>query len=303
MSSRRFRATIRKQGANPYVDVPEAVSRAFAPLARAGRIAFEGTLNGASVRGMLVPVGGGGHRLYVNGGMRAASGVGVGGTASFVLRATSPDAVQPPEDVAAALRRRAGARAAFEALSPSHRRELLRYVDDARTPDGRRRRIEKAIDHTLGRRVWSGARRPQRPLWTCARCGNEFVNRNQFHSCRRHDPAELFAGKAVFVRDLFERFRAMVEGCGPVKTLAHRDKIGFMVRVRFAGAVPRNRWLEVGFRLPRRIESPRFHKIQTIHPNAHVHVMRVTRADELDAELAAWLREAYAVGRREPDGA
>lgn len=59
----RFRATILKQGPNPYVDVPERVSRAFAPYVRAGRIAFEGRLNGASIRGRLVPLGRRGHQI------------------------------------------------------------------------------------------------------------------------------------------------------------------------------------------------------------------------------------------------
>lgn len=297
--ARGFRATIRRQGPNPYVDVPEAVARAFAAYARAGRITFEGTLNKVPIRGTLIPVGRRRLRLYVNGGMRSAAGVGVGDTVSFELRATRPEAVRPPADVAAALRRVTRARAAFDALSPPYRRELLRYIDDARTPEGRERRIRKTIEHVLGKDTPSARRGGERPLWTCPRCGNEFVTRNQYHSCRRYDLSEPFSGKPPHIRELFDRFRAMVESCGPVKMLPHRDKVGFMVRVRFAGAVPRTRWLDVGFWLPRRIHHPRFHKIQTIYPNAHVHLVRITDAAQLDAELAAWIREAYAVGRQE----
>lgn len=84
-SSRRFRATVRRQGVNPYVDVPLAVSRAFARFAQSGRIVITGTLNGADVRASLVPVGRGRHRLFVNGAMRAASGVSVGDVATFEL--------------------------------------------------------------------------------------------------------------------------------------------------------------------------------------------------------------------------
>ena len=295
----RFRATVRQQGLNPYVDVPARVSRAFAAYARAGRIAFDGRLSQAPIRGTLVPVGRGRHLLYVNGGMRSAAGVGTGDKVSVELWPTRPDQVRPPEDFAAALRRGDGALAAFDSLSPSHRRELLRYLDDARTPQARQRRIEQTIAHILGQQVSAG--RPsgaaaQRPLWTCPRCGNQFVNRNQQHSCRRHDLAALFAGQPARIRQLFERFRAMVESCGPVKLLPYRDKVGFMVRVRFAGARPRKDWLEIGFCLPRRIESPRFQKIETIDPNAHAHLLRITEPDQLDAEVAAWLREAYAVG-------
>ncbi len=295
----RFRATVKKQGPNPYVDVPDRVSRALASHARAGRIGFEGTLSGAPIRGSLVPVGAGRHRLFVNGGMRAASGVRAGDKATFVIRATRPGEVPLPRDVAAALARRRGARAAFEKLSPSHRRELLRYVDDARTKETRARRIEKAAAHALGEGSREASRGHERPLWACPRCGNEFVNRNQRHSCRKFGLDDPFRGKPASVRALFDRFRAMVEKLGPVRVLPYADKVGFMVKVRFAGAIPRKRWLDVGFWLPRRIESPRVRRVETLSPEAHVHLVRLTDPSELDREFAGWLREAYAVGRRE----
>jgi hypothetical protein len=294
--AQRFRAAIEKQGPNPYVDVPQRVSRALLPHARAGRVTFEGLLNKASIRGTVVSAGRGRQRLYINGGMRAAAGVALGDTVTLELRPTDPDTVRPPADVAAGLRRVKGAATAFEALTPSHRRELLRYIDDARTPETRRRRIEGTADHLLAKRAPLARGRKERPLWACPRCGNEFVNRNQWHSCKRPNLEEPFEGKPQFVRDLFERFRKMVEACGPVKLLPYRDKVGFMVRVRFAGAIPKTGWLEIGFWLPRRVESPRFRKVETISLNAHVHLLRVTEPKQLDREVASWLEEAYAVG-------
>jgi hypothetical protein len=299
--TRRFRATIRKQGPNPYVDVPAGVSRAFSPHAREGRIRVEGRLEKAAIRGTLVPVGGGRHRLFLNGGMRSAAGVDTGDTVTLELRATPYDVVRPPRDVAVGLRE-AGARAAFDIGSPSYRHEILRWIDDARTPEARRRRIAQSIDRLLGRTAAPsprGAALASRPLWTCPECGNEFVHRNQYHSCRRYELDQPFVGKPGWVRDVFDRLRAMVEAFGPVKVLPYRDKVSFMVRVRFAGAVPRKRWLDVAFWLPQRIDSPRFHKVETITPDAHLHLVRVTRPEDLDAELAGWLREAYAVGRQE----
>jgi hypothetical protein len=271
------------------------VSRAFSAWQRDGRISVVGRLNRAEIRATLVPIGRKGHRLYVNGGMRAAAGVAVGDTVTFALTATDPDEIRLPRDVAAESKR-AGATPAFAALSPSHRRQLLRYIDDARTPEGRQRRIAKAIDHVIGRKAPPARLDRTRPLWTCPKCGNEFVNRNQWHSCRRYDLSTLFVGKAPLVRDLFDRFRAMVEACGPVKVMPYRDRVAFMVRVRFAGAMPKKEWLELGFWLRRRVESPRFRRVETIYPNAHVHVLRVRSPEELDGEIAGWIEEAYAVG-------
>jgi len=108
-----------------------------------------------------------------------------------------------------------------------------------------------------------------------------------------------FANKPAHVRGLFEKLRELVEDCGPVKAVAYRDRVSFMVRVRFAGAVPRQRWLDVGLWLPRRIEYLRFHRIETLTPTAHVHLLRITDAAQLDGQVAAWVKEAYAVGRQE----
>jgi hypothetical protein len=172
----------------------------------------------------------------------------------------------------------------------------VRYIDDARTPPTRARRIAKTVDHLLGETTPAQKRGEPRPLWTCPRCGNEFVNRNQYHSCKRYEVDALFEGKPAHIRVLYDRFHEMVQRCGPAKVLPYRDKVGYMVRVRFAGAIPAARWLDIGFWLPRRIESPRFRKIETIYPNAHTHLLRITDVAELDAEVAGWLAEAYEVG-------
>ena len=166
----------------------------------------------------------------------------------------------------------------------------------------RRRRIQNTIEHTFGTGRPAGRRGRDRPLWTCSRCGNEFVNVNQYHSCKRHSLAELFTGKPAHIVALFDRLRAMVEACGPVKVIAYRDMVGFMVRVRFASAVPKSRWMDVGLWLPRRVEHPRFHKIETINPDANIHVLRITDPRQLDGQVAGWLNEAYAMGGQRPIG-
>ena len=294
-----FRATIVKQGPNPCIDIPEHVSLAFQACARSGRIHVEGRLNDTPIRGTLIPTGAGRHRLFVNGGMRSAAGVAGGDSVAFTLKPVSPDQVTIPTDVIEGLRRTKGAKSAFEALSPSHRRELLRYIDDARTLKTRIKRTSRMIDTVLDNRPPAEPRRPRRPLWVCPGCGNEFVNKNQYHSCQRYTLAALFAGKPARIRKLFDRFLGMVQECGPVKVLPSHDSVVLMVRVRFARAVPKMRWLDVGFWLPRRCEDSRFHKVETISPNTHVHVLRVTRCEQLDSRVAGWLREAYSVGCQE----
>ena len=116
-----------------------------------------------------------------------------------------------------------------------------------------------------------------------------------WHSCSRHELEDHFKGKSPFVRELFDRYLAMVKKCGPVTVYAQKTRIVFQVRVRFAGAVIRKSWVEGGFWLKRRIEHPRF-RVETITPHDHVYRFRLERLEDFDDELAGFLREAYAVG-------
>lgn len=119
-----FSAEIYKVGINPCVDVPERVSTAFG---KRGYVPVEGKLNAHQIRATLVPKGSGRHRLYINGEMCRAADVATGDEVNLVLwRDTKSREIPVPEDLAEALRTAKGALEAFEKLSPSHRKELLR---------------------------------------------------------------------------------------------------------------------------------------------------------------------------------
>ncbi|MCA9489903.1 MAG: YdeI/OmpD-associated family protein [Myxococcales bacterium] len=51
-----------------------------------------------------------------------------------------------PADLAEAIAERPAAAARWAALPPSHRREHVRYVDEAKKPETRARRIAKTVD-------------------------------------------------------------------------------------------------------------------------------------------------------------
>jgi hypothetical protein len=57
--------------------------------------------------------------------------------------------------------------------------------------------------------------------------------------------------------------------------------------------------IEVSLVLSRRVEDPRFLKVQSFSPGNHLHVLRAYSADDVDRELRAWLAEAHGVGRQE----
>lgn len=295
----RFSAGLQQRGPNPFLDVPGPVSDEFLPFSSKGRIRVTGRLQGAEFNGTLMPVGSGRHILYVPGGLRAATGVKVGDTVTLDIEPLGPRRVILPSDLAAALDKVPDAPEAWQSLADSHRRELTRFLEDARSAETRGRRVEQIVIEVLGGEVRAPGTRADRALWTCPRCGRQFVTRNMYHSCSGYSLDEPFRGRPDKVRKLFDAVRQAVESIGPVTLVPYRDRVAFMVRVRFAGARPRNHWLDVDFWLTRRVESPRFQKIETLSPYTHIHTVRVTEPSDVDDELTGWLREAHAVGRQE----
>ena len=136
----------------------------------------------------------------------------------------------------------------------------------------------------------------RRPLWRCKVCGRGFANRNQSHACGRFSLAHHFRGKPPGIRALFNDVVAAVRAIGPVRILPEKTRIAFQVRMCFAQITPHRRWLDGHVVLARRLEDPRFLKIETFSPRNHLHTFRITDRSDIDDVFRAWLAEAYRVG-------
>jgi hypothetical protein len=69
-------------------------------------------------------------------------------------------------------------------------------------------------------------------------------------------------------------------------------------RMSFAAVALKRQWIDGHVVLARRLESPRFRRIETISPCNHVHAFRLTCPQDIDKEFLAWLAEAYQVGEQ-----
>ena len=138
-----------------------------------------------------------------------------------------------------------------------------------------------------------------RAMWTCPDCGRSFANRNQTHFCSDVSLDEHFNGREPNVIATFERLVAAAEKSGPVKVLPEKTRIAFQVRMSFAAFTLRRRWVDGHVVLARRLESPRFRRIDFFSPLNQVHVFRLHEPADVDAEVEGWLAEAYSVGRQE----
>jgi hypothetical protein len=109
------------------------------------------TIKGYTYRN-TVAVMGGKYMVGVAKEHREAAGVKAGDKVEVTLELdTAPREVEAPKDFAAALKK-AGAKAAFDKLAFTHRKEHVRAIEEAKAPETRARRIEKAVAMVLAKK-------------------------------------------------------------------------------------------------------------------------------------------------------
>jgi hypothetical protein len=137
----RFRTKLEgsDESAATYAFVPATTMRAFEGRVR---VPVRVTVNGVTWRTTICNMGGG-PMIGVTAAVRKAAGIGRGDRITLeVERDTQERTVEVPADFAKALR--AAERRAFDAMSYSHRKEYVQWIDGAKKPETRLRRIEKA---------------------------------------------------------------------------------------------------------------------------------------------------------------
>ncbi|HEX9105123.1 MAG TPA: YdeI/OmpD-associated family protein [Polyangia bacterium] len=140
----KFRARVEAVGGGGhYVLVPDDVA-AKAGLAYRARV--RGTLDGAPYRSSLMKYGGKYH-LGVHKATLAAANAQAGDRVAIAIELDDealPEDTVPPL-LAAALQKDAAAKRAWAALAPSHRREHVKAINEAKRDETRRARVERAL--------------------------------------------------------------------------------------------------------------------------------------------------------------
>jgi hypothetical protein len=130
------------EGEAPTVELPfdakERFGRARAPV--------RGTVNGTPFR-TTVAVYGGVYYIGFNRQLRAKAEIELGDEVTVELAPDDePRVVEIPPELASALSGDDRAKAAFDALSYTHRRECGQWIAEARREDTRERRVGKAVE-------------------------------------------------------------------------------------------------------------------------------------------------------------
>ena len=131
------------------------------------------------------------------------------------------------------------------------------------------------------------------PLWRCPQCGHRFASRNLWHSCGNYRLADHFKNRSLVVRQLFNKWRALARACGPVTVYAQKTRIVFQARVRFAGAVVHNDWLDAALWLRRPVEHRCLHRVESFGRLGYGIHFRLAKSTDVDKDLELLMREAY----------
>lgn len=134
--------TLEKQGPATAIELTDAQVEA---LGGGKRAAVRVTIGGRSAR-LRLAVMGGQNLIGLSKAARAELGVDFDDVVDALIELDdAPREIEVPEDLAAALAA-AGARETFDALAPSHRKEHVRAILDAKKPETRERRIAAVIE-------------------------------------------------------------------------------------------------------------------------------------------------------------
>ena len=140
----KFRATVELGGKTATgIEVPEDV---VAALGSGNRPPVTVTVGGHSYRTTVARMGG---RFLVplSAENRAAAGVAAGDQVEVDIEPDrGPREVAVPGDLAAALARDDTARANFDGLSFTHRKEWVRWIEEAKKPETRTTRLARTVE-------------------------------------------------------------------------------------------------------------------------------------------------------------
>lgn len=139
-----FDAEVLGEGGGTWVEVPYDLKQTFG---KGNLVPIAATFNG-SVRyqGTLAKMGGPTAILLVRSDVREELGVQVGDRVQVRIELDStPRVVNLPDDVTLLVEANPDAAATWDSLSPSNRRDYARWIQEAKRPETRQRRVEETV--------------------------------------------------------------------------------------------------------------------------------------------------------------
>ncbi|ALW85578.1 hypothetical protein AUC43_11030 [Hymenobacter sedentarius] len=127
-----------------FVVVPFNVAEVYGTR---GRVPVQATFDNYPYQGSIVPIGDGHHALLLLKQIRRAIDKTVGDTVRVTLsRDVTERKMEAPADLAEKLATNPKAAAYFSKLAYTHQREFVRWLEGAKKPETRTRRLEETVE-------------------------------------------------------------------------------------------------------------------------------------------------------------
>jgi len=130
--------------------------------------------------------------------------------------------------------------------------------------------------------------------WTCPDCRRQFHRARQSHECA---PAltldEYFATGPARERPIFEAVMAALDDVGPVHVEPVSVGIFLKRASSFAELRPKQQWVALSLALRRVVSHPTMTRRVQSWGGRQYHVFNLRGPEDVDADIRAWLVEAY----------
>ena len=157
---RSFTAKIQIIGVNPYVLLPSTLLKDIFQKAGKdkGAIPVQLKIGGDFIQNLVKYSGK--WRLYLNGPMRKAAGKDVGDIIDMQIDFDPKPRTTPIHPkLKKAFKENPTAKEAFEKLSPSRKKEILRYIIFLKSEESVDKNIKRAISHLVGKQSFVGRKK------------------------------------------------------------------------------------------------------------------------------------------------
>jgi len=138
-------------------------------------------------------------------------------------------------------------------------------------------------------------------MWTCPKCGHQFYNKNQSHSCGRYTVDDFLIGKSESAVDLFNFFLSEYKKIGEFQLHPVKTRVALLTKMRFCSINKIGKdYLEIHLVLtaPHNNDSC-FYRIDNLANRFFVHHMKIYSREDITDELRGYMKLAFDIGNRE----
>jgi Domain of unknown function (DUF5655) len=129
--------------------------------------------------------------------------------------------------------------------------------------------------------------------WRCPDCGRWFKQRTREHSCDVQTLESHVGRGSEEIRAAFDAVKRALSGFGPYEIVPLKTMVVLRIGSNFGGLVFGKTYLDASFFLTRQLRHARVLRIEQMSASKVAYRVRVSARGDVDAELIAWLQQAY----------